>query len=542
MKPRGKTWTSCFAALSLAVLAAVLFSAAYVRAADEPLRVDTGLISGVRGGDDAAVRIYKGIPYAAPPVGKLRWAPPQPATAWSGVRACDEFGPVCPQPPYPAGSFYARPPEPQSEDCLFVNVWTPAKTPGDKLPVMVWIHGGALSRGSGSMGVYDGTQLARRGVVLVTLNYRLGPLGFLADAALSGESQHASSGNYGLLDQIAALEWVKRNIGAFGGDPERVTIFGESAGSWSVCSLVATPLAKGLFQRAIGQSGGCFGPMQYLKEERNGFPPAEKLGEVLAEKLACADAADRLAAMREKSADEVLAAAAKSTAFARTRANVDGWMFPGEIVEIYAAGRQNRVAVIVGSNADEGTSLSGPLVPTKRDGFLAVAKRKYGDLTDRFLQVYPVTSDSDAASAFLHSFRDEWFSWEMRTWARMMHKAGLPAYVYYFKRVPPREDAAKYGAYHAAEIVYVFDNLAKTPWKLEPPDAPLADALSGAWVRFAASGDPNGGKLPKWSAYDATAEPYLELGDTIRPRQGLLKAECDFFDDYMREQRSKPRP
>jgi para-nitrobenzyl esterase len=509
-----------------------------VRAADEPLRIDTGLISGVRDGGDDAVRVYKGIPYAAPPVGKLRWQPPQPASAWDGVRACDEFGASCPQAPYPPGSFYARPAEPQNEDCLFLNVWTAAKTPQEKRPVMVWIHGGALSRGSGSMSVYDGAQLAGRGVVLVTLNYRLGALGFTAHPALSRESAHGSSGNYGLLDQIAALEWVKRNIAAFGGDPSRVTIFGESAGSWSVCSLVATPLAQGLFQRAIGQSGGCFSPMQFLKEERNGFPPAEKLGEILAEKLGCADAAEPLAAMREKSADEVVAAAAKSAAHARTRANVDGWMFPEEIFAIYAAGKQNRVPVIVGSNADEGTSLVGPSVPTKMDAWLTSAKRKYGELAERFLKTYPVASDSDVAAAYLHSFRDEWFSWEMRTWARMMSKAGQPAYLYFFTRVPPREDAARYGAYHAAEIVYVFHNLGKTPWALQPPDPRLADAMSAAWVRFATDGDPNGGQLTRWPVYDAAQESYLEFGDTIRAKNGLLEAECDFYDDFVRAQRA----
>jgi para-nitrobenzyl esterase len=376
-------------------------------------------------------------------------------------------------------------------------------------------------------------------VVLVTLNYRLATLGFLAHPALSKESPHGSSGNYGLLDQVAALQWVQRNIDKFGGDPNRVTIFGESAGSWSVCSLVATPLAKGLFHQAIGQSGGCFAPMQYLKDKRNGHEPAEGLGENFAKALGCADAADPLAAMRAKSTEEILAAAAKDSGQARTRANVDGWVFPQEIIDIYAAGKQNRVPVIVGSNADEGTSLVGPLAPTKMSAVTALAKGKYGDLAERFFQLYPMTSDSDARTAFLHSVRDEWFSWEMRTWARMMHKAGLPAYLYYFTRVPPRPDAEKYGAFHAAEIVYVFDNLGKVPWALAPPDAPLSDALAGTWVRFAASGDPNGGKLPPWQPYEPQGEPYLELGDTIRPAKGLLKAQCDFVDDFIRAQRAK---
>jgi para-nitrobenzyl esterase len=251
---------------------ALLLSGTTASAADDSLTIDSGKISGGTAGNDGKVRVFKGIPFAAPPVGKLRWQPPQAAATWQGVRECKEFGNTCPQQPYPAGSIYAQPPQPQSEDCLYLNVWTPAENATAKLPVMVWIHGGALTRGSGSTGIYDGEALARRGVVLVTINYRLGPFGYLAHPALSRESSHSSSGNYGVLDQIAALEWVSRNIAAFGGDPGRVTIFGESAGSWSVCALVASPLSKGLFHRAIGQSGGCFAPMQYLKEARNGQP------------------------------------------------------------------------------------------------------------------------------------------------------------------------------------------------------------------------------------------------------------------------------
>jgi para-nitrobenzyl esterase len=524
----------------LAALAVTALLAAELRAADEPLAIDSGLISGKRLGDDGAIRVYKGIPYAAPPVGKLRWQPPQPAAQWDGVRACSEFGAVCPQLPYPKGSFYAREPEKQSEDCLFLNVWTGAKTAAEKRPVMVWIHGGALTRGSGSMEVYDGEQLARKGVVLVSINYRLGPLGYLAHPALSAESPHHSSGNYGLLDQVAALAWVRRNIGAFGGDAEKVTIFGESAGSWSVCALVATPLAKGLFQRAIGESGGGFKPMQFLTEERNGQQPAEKLGEKLAVSLGCDKADDPLAAMRAKNADEILAAAAKDPmGLARARLIVDGWVLPDEIFNIYAQGKQNRAGVIVGSNADEGTSLFGALAPGRMAPFQALAKQRYGDLAEQFLKIYPVTSDSDVRDAFLHGARDEWFTWEMRTWARLMRKAGLPAYQYAFSRVPPRPDADKYGAYHAAEIVYVFDNVARTSLKAEPTDKRLAEAMSACWVRFAATGDPNGSNLPAWSVYDEPGEAYLEFGETIRPGKQLLKTECDFFDEFYRAKRAQ---
>ncbi|MGD9723047.1 MAG: carboxylesterase/lipase family protein [Pirellulales bacterium] len=525
--------------LVLSILCAALAAGA-VRADDEPLRIDSGLISGARTGDQSDVRVYKGIPFAAPPVGKLRWQPPQRPSAWDGVRECATFAPTCPQAPYPAGSVYAMTAQPQSEDCLYLNVWTGAGRPNEKRPVMVWIHGGALTRGSGSIPAYDGAALARKGVVLVTLNYRLGPLGYFSHPALSRESPHGASGNYGVLDQIAALEWVQRNIGAFGGDPGRVTIFGESAGSWSVCALVATPLAKGLFHRAIGQSGGCFGPMPKLKEARGELPPAEQRGEQLAAALACDTAADPLAALREKSAEELLATVAKIPAQARTHACVDGWVFPEEISAIYAAGKQAAVPVIVGSNADEGTSLAAQNVPPSSELFLTAAKRKYGDLAEQFNKVYPVTSESDVRDAFLHSMRDEWFTWEMRTWARMTQKAGQKAYQYYFTRVPPRPERQSLGAYHAAEIPYVFDNLAITNWSLEPVDTALAKAMSDTWVRFAATGDPNGDGAPAWTAYGSGAEPYLEFGDTIRPGQELLKMECDFYDQHMAVRRSKP--
>lgn len=515
--------------------------ASFLHAADEPLRIDTGLISGERAAKDRDICVYKGIPFAAPPVGARRWKEPERPANWEGVRACTAFGHVCPQTPYPANSVYSQPAQPMSEDCLYLNVWTGAAKADEKRPVMVWIHGGALTRGSGSLGIYNGEALARQGVVLVTINYRLGPFGYLASPALSKESSHGSSGNYGLLDQIAALEWVQRNISAFGGDSSRVTIFGESAGSWSVCALVATPLAKGLFHRAIGQSGGCFSPMQYLNESRNGFPPAEKNGENLARILGCDKAEDSLAAMRAKSADEILAAAAKDPGQARARANVDGWVFADEIYNLYAQGKHNHVSVIVGSNADEATAFAGSLPPSTQASVQAMAKSKYGDLTQQFFKVYPVTSDSDARDALLHSLRDELFTWEMRTWARLMHKGGDKAYVYYFSRVPPRPEASTLGAYHAAEISYVFDNLALVPWKQQTADQKLAQAMSGSWVRFAGHGTPLGNGMEAWPAYNPADEPYLDFGDTIVPRQHLLQAECDLVDAYLGAKRSASR-
>jgi len=521
--------------VAILIALSLVFGVARLSAADDPLRIDSGQIAGERVGADQSIRAYKGIPFAAPPVGVHRWHPPLPVAPWQGVRECKSFGPICPQQPYPANSIYVQPRQPQNEDCLFLNVWTGAKS-GDKKPVMVWIHGGALTRGSGSLGIYDGERLARQGVVLVTINYRLGPFGFLAHPALSRESSHASSGNYGVLDQIAALQWVQRNIAAFGGDPGQVTIFGESAGSWSVCALVATPLAKGLFQRAIGQSGGCFSPMQYLNVQRNGHPPAEKTGENLARLLGCDKADDPLAAMRVKSADEILSAAAKDPSQARVRANVDGWVFPDEIANIYAQGKHNHVSVIVGSNADEGTAfLPGA---TSVAAVEAMSRGKFGDLFDQFAKVYPIASDGDARKALLNSARDEIFSWEMRTWARMMHKSGDKAYLYFFTRVPPRPEASQLGAYHAAEIPYVFDNLALVPWPQAPADEALARAMSACWTRFAAGRGPADGQPFKWAAYEPDAEPFVSFGDTISVGQHLLKAECDLMDAYWAAKRA----
>src|SRR3989442_1683180 len=273
--PRRKTMRTKLILLAMfsALTFTVITRSTTALLSNDTIRVDGGLISGV---EADGVRSYKGIPFAAPPVGELRWKAPQPVVAWQGVRKCDEFGADCPQAPYPQGSMYYSPPRNQSEDCLYLNVWTTAR-PSDRRPVVVWIHGGALTRGSGATRTYDGTAFSRKGVVAVTINYRLGPLGYLAHPELTAESPNHSSGNYGVLDQIAALKWVQKNIAAFGGDPNRVTIFGESAGSWSVNVLVATPLAKGLFHRAIGESGGQFGPGMYLKEDRDKLPSAEKV-------------------------------------------------------------------------------------------------------------------------------------------------------------------------------------------------------------------------------------------------------------------------
>lgn len=513
----------------------ILFSAAFALicscfafAMNDTIKVDGGLISGTT---VDGVRIFKGIPFAAPPVGDLRWKPPQPVVPWEGVRECHAFSPECPQAPYAAGSIYAAPPQKQSEDCLYLNVWTTAKA-NDKLPVMVWIHGGALTRGSGSGATYEGTAFAKKGVVLVTINYRLGPLGYLAHPELTAESPQHSSGNYGVLDQIAALKWVQKNIAAFGGDPNRVTIFGESAGSWSVNVLVATPLAKGLFHRAIGESGGVFNWHAYLKEDRDRVVSAEKVGVAFAK----AAGADSIKALRALPAEKIIAVFnddPEGRKF-RTQPNVDGWVLPDEVRNIFAQGKHNDVPVLVGSNANEMTTLTAPaLVPKTIEDYRKWAERTYGELAKDADAAYPVKSADDITDAFLGGLRDSTFTWQMRTWARLTAKGRSKAYLYFFSHVPPNPRSKQLGAYHASEIAYVFNNLNPSNRALQDADHKLAEMMSSYWVNFATTGDPNGKGLPKWTAYDQDKEPYLDFGDPVELRQHLLKAQIDFQEKYM---------
>ena len=517
--------------LLLAVASVFAFSGAAVTTAvlttNDIVRVEGGKISGtvVDG-----VRSYKGIPYAAAPTGEYRWKAPQPLAPWEGVRECDDFGPDCPQAPYPTTSLYYSPPRKQSEDCLYLNVWTASRA-GEKRPVMVWIHGGALTRGSGATRSYDGTALAKKGVVVVTINYRLGPLGYLAHPELTAESTNHSSGNYGVLDQIAALKWTQKNIAAFGGDPGRVTIFGESAGSWSVNALVAAPLAKGLFQRAIGQSGGTFGPMAYLKEDREGRPSAEKIGLAFA-KAAGADSIKALRALPAEKIIEIFNNDQEGRKF-RTQPNVDGWALPDEIRNIFAKGKQNDVPVIVGSNANEMSTLTVPAtVPKTVEDYRKRVESLYGAMVKDFDAVYPANGEADVASAYLGSLRDTTFTLSMRTWARMTGTGSSKAYLYFFSHVPPNPNSKYLGAYHASEIVYVFNNLNRQNSLLQPDDYKLADMMSDYWVNFATTGDPNGKGLPKWSPYNREIEAYLDFGDPVQSKNHLLKAQLDFMEQF----------
>ena len=489
--------------------------------------VESGWLSGMVLDDDGTSRAYLGIPYAQPPVGELRWRPPQPPSSWEALYEAIEYGPSCPQLPFPEESLYARSNEERDEDCLYLNVWTAAATAEEKRPVMVWIHGGAFTRGSGARPAYDGTALAQKGVILVTFNYRLGVFGFLAHPALNAESEHGASGNYALLDQIAALKWVHRNIARFGGDPENVTIFGESAGSWAVSALVATPRARGLFHRAIGQSGALLRASHPLfgKLEQKTLAEASAAGEELMEELGAHDTES----MRTLDASALVEAAGATA----VTPPVDGWVFEEPIHDIYASGRQADVPLLVGSNADEGTSLFGGSVSETWDAFAVEAEKLYGEQAPRFLALYPADADGGAWSAAMSSSRDALFTCEMRSWA----DSSKTAYLYYFTRVPPHEERERYGAFHAAEIPYAFANIGddaargingSIEWDDE--DRALAETMSSYWVNFATTGDPNGEGLPRWPAYDGSGS-YLELGDEMRVGTHLHRAACDFFDE-----------
>lgn len=491
------------------------------------VEIEGGRITGTV---DDGVRVYKGVPFAAPPVGDLRWKPPQPVAPWDGVKSCAGFGPTCPQAPYSKDSIYYRELTNVDEDCLYLNVWTDAANADERQPVMVWIHGGALTRGSGSIPAYNGASLAKKGVVVVTINYRLGPLGYLAHSALTEESAHNSSGNYGVLDQIAALEWVQKNIEAFGGDPNRVTIFGESAGSWSVNTLTATPLANNLFHRAIGQSGAFFGPMTHLSKARGDLVSAESMGESFME--ACD--VDSLEAFRALPADEIIDVFAnndRGRGFS-ARPNVDGWVLPAEIRTIFAQGKHNDVPTIVGSNRDEMTTLTSPAaIPETMSEYERRMAGRFAAALDELNKVYNVHGDEDVAQGYLAVLRDTTFSLGMRSWARLQTANGdAPAYLYYFTHEPPVRGDRQLGAYHAAEILYAFNNLNTQEVDYGPKDRNVADTISTYWVNFAKTGNPNGPGLPEWSAYDRQTEPYMELDATPGEQHHLLQKQLDFLE------------
>jgi para-nitrobenzyl esterase len=490
----------------------------------DPVRLDSGPVSGVAGSSPEVV-VYKGIPFAAPPVGSLRWRAPEAPAHWQGVRNAAEFGSICMQASGGRGAAGSAGPKP-SEDCLYLNVWTGAKSAGEKRPVLVWLHPGGFTSGSGSAPGFDGENLAKKGLVVVTVNYRLAIFGFFSHPELTEESDRHASGNYGLMDQVAALEWVQKNIALFGGDPRRVTIDGDSAGAMSVGDLMISPQAKGLFERAIAESGGPGGlsinPMRKLADaEQAGLKTAESLG------------AHNLTALRAKPAEEILKNARGGFPI------VDGWFLPDDPGTIFAEGKQNDVPLLVGSNKDEGTFFleKGPA-----ERFLENSRRRFGDLADTFLKLYPAGSDDESFASQLAGFRDE-LAWVMRQWAALQSKTGKSkAYLYYFTHEPPAAQASPRGgrgtgATHGAEAPYVFENLAPPrPWT--DLDRQLADTISSYWVNFATTGDPNGKGLPRWPAFDEKkSDRPLVLGDKIEVGSAPNQSQLAFYQAVYDRQR-----
>lgn len=485
----------------------------------------------VRGETVDGVRVFRGIPYAAPPVGELRWQPPQSPAAWTEPRDALAFGTPCWQPSIEG--FYGRGPIERSEDCLYLNVWTRADADA-ALPVMVWIHGGALQIGHGHLPMYDGAVLTGKDVVLVSINYRLGALGYLAHEGLSAESPNGVSGNYGILDQAHALEWVRDNIAAFGGDPGNVTIFGESAGSWSVCYLYSSPLAKGLFQRAIGQSGGCFSPHPQLAADSAAGQSGHAAGASLAELLGAAD----VAAMRAVPAADMYAKMEQESWNQGSRiVYQDGYVFPMQMADLVAAGSHNRVPLLLGSTADEGTTLFMEL-PDEEDAWRQSAQAFAGDGADAILAAYADDAAASFKTAQQQLLSDQYFAWEMRTWARRHTAGGDPAWLYYFSHVPDLggEHGTSLGAFHAAEIPYAFGNIhlgfgdGGEALAQRESDAEVARLMTGYWTNFAKHGDPNGADLPTWPAYQEETDLALEINAAPAVVAELRKEKLDAID------------
>ena len=507
--------------------------------------VTGGVVRGVVGEpEQPALRQYHGIPYAAPPVGERRWAPPAPVVPWNGVLDASAPGPVCIQRTHSGVAFYDPPAgaalPPQSEDCLTLNVWTEARHVEERRPVMVWIHGGGLQAGSGSM--HSGRLLAEAGAVLVTINYRLGRFGFLAHPELSAGSPAGTSGNQGYRDQIQALKWVRANIAAFGGDPGNVTIFGESAGAYSVSVLQASPLARGLFHRAVGQSGGAFHPMAHRTSAKTYIPSSESVGLEFADALLAGQEDTSLAAMRRTPAERILEVAESSPLFNTFEylSTVDGEVLPDDVGTIFAAGRQADVPVLVGSNADEGTALLAHFIRfmgTGVAGFERFAGAMLPEATDQIASVYPADSDSQAMQAWANLFTDLTFTYPQRAWARSMGPLSSDAYLYWFTWAPPIPGREAYGSFHGAFQMYLFGDL--DAYNAVPTDADrrMAVVLARTWVRFARTGDPNGGQLPEWPAHTRSNEAYLEFGQAIRQGKDLRLRQLALIERAWAERR-----
>ena len=502
----------------------ILLSACTVKETviEETVQVESGYISGYQDAESGVIS-FKGIPFAAPPVGDLRWKAPQAVNAWEGTLECTTFGPspvqAAPAPFMFWSEEFLIPAEPIGEDCLYLNVWTQAETEADKMPVLVYIYGGGFRSGGAGCAIYDGRAMAEKGVVFVSLNYRVGVFGFLAHPELTAESGYGSSGNYAILDMIAALEWVQKNIDRFGGDPDNVTIAGQSAGSFAVNYLSVSPLAKGLFHRAIAQSGAAFLASPFRPDIS--LEQAEGTGVAFGEGLGVAS----LAELRSLPADSILKARGGLTG-----PFTDGYVIAESVMNAYEQGRQNDVPVIAGWNGDDRVL---PRVQTA-EKFREQVGARFGDLAEEFLSVYPAGTEEEATRSQYDMSRDETFGIQAYTWAQTQSsRAKSPVFLYNFmRRLPAHSPETQFGAFHSGEIVYAYDNLhtLDRPW--EDIDQEIADLMSAYWVNFARNGDPNGPGLPIWNPYSPQEEVAM-LFDTLSAQQALPKLDqLKFWKEY----------
>jgi para-nitrobenzyl esterase len=475
----------------------------------------------LRGAREGALAVYRGIPFAAPPVGALRWRAPERPRPWTGVRSAASFAP---RPVQNGQSLPGAPQEPMSEDCLYLNVWTPAVSDKERLPVMVWIYGGGFANGSASIPAYWGDALAKRGAVVVTIAYRVGAFGYFAHPELTQQAAPGEAANFGMLDQIAALEWVQRNISGFGGDPGRVTIWGQSAGSMSACLLMASPRARGLFHRAIGESGGVFFPFlaapPALRDawtlagaERAGLQWSGRVG------------AHSIDELRQASADQIMQGGNPGG----VHPIIDGHLLPDEPRKIFAAGQQAPVPVLIGSNADEARSVMNAEVHAA--SFATDFARDFLPLPDALMSLYPTATDAEARIARAALERDLRFAWDMRSWGRL-HARTAPVFMYHFSHAPPFAPGAPLagkGACHWAELPYVFDQLGQWPGAWTGQDRALAALMADDWIRFATSGDPNS-SVASWPRYDRAAERVMVFGDRVEAGALPNRRALDLFD------------
>ena len=508
-----------------------------------------GMLEGAWSQADASIGVFRGIPYAQPPVGNLRWRAPQDLAPRTGVRQATTFGAACWQSYSDDAFVWSRGEFPRSEDCLHLNIWQPEKTDATA-PVMVWFHGGAHTGGFAHVELFDGTELARQGVVVVTVNYRLGPWGFLAHPALAEESEHNSTGNYGLMDKIAALKWVQKNIQGFGGNPDNVTLFGQSAGSSSVCALMASPLASGLFDKAIGQSAAC---LVREKRDANGQQRGARLAQLALGELGAQDSESQVTAKQLRSIDNqsLLSAMENSPWSEGSRIVVDGWVLPEAPVDVFNANQQAKVPLLVGSLANEGHELlplNNALTESELDQYL---NKTFAETAPKLKALYAEDLAISPGMALREILTDAFMAMSMRGWAQYNHNADQPTYLYYMDYVPPAYQIYLFddpnlnlpggprstGAYHSGDLAYVFNNVGKTGDFWLEEDFAMARAMSGYWTNFAKTGNPNGTNLPNWARYETQNHNTQLLSNPIKTIAGAKREKLDLL--AQRYQRKK---